>query len=189
MKETQEFVRIVNGLGQLYPRLMGFAATTAVNFYKERLVLGRDINNQPLAPRSNKRWLLRNRDKKKGRAIGIDTGTMKRDIQKIYVSADSAIVGTTRISSPYARVFNEGFKGTLTQNVKSHERRKPKKSKKGKKDKASSGTTQVQAYTRVIQQNIPKREIMGVSPFLDRRIQAEQTRLIIENIQKHSTNV
>jgi phage gpG-like protein len=199
--ETIEFTRITNALSNLYPKLMNYAATTAVNFFKERFVVGRDINNIPFKKRSENDWgKKRGRDRKGGRGILIDTGTLKRDIQKLTVTSDYAIVGTTRISSPRAKAHNEGFKGEVTQNVKAHERRRFGKEKRGtgvysvktrkertRTHKVVTGTIKVKAFTRRIKQDIPQRQFMGNSPFLDRRIQAEQTRLIIETITKASS--
>lgn len=201
MNETQEFLKITNGLAILYPKLMNYAATTAVNFYKERFVVGRDINNITFKARSKNVWLTRKRDAKGGRAILVDKAALKRDIQKLSIKTDYAIIGTTRITSPYAKAHNEGFKGTVTQQVKPHTRRRWGKEKRGtgvynvktqkektRTVKVQTSTTQVRAFTRRIKQNIPQRNFMGVSAFLDRRIQAEQTRLIIENIKKHSAS-
>ncbi len=202
MTETLEFTRITNALATLYPKLMNYAATTAVNFFKERFVVGRDINNIPFKKRSENVWgEKRGRDKKGGRGILVDSATLKRDIQKLTVTNDYAIVGTSRISSPRAKAHNEGFKGTVTQQVNAHTRRKFGKEKRGtgvygvktrkertKTVKIVTATTQVKAFTRRIKQSIPQRQFMGNSPFLDRRIQAEQTRLIIETITKASSS-
>lgn len=186
--ETIEFTRIVNALAQLYPKLMHIAATTAVNFFKERFVVGRDINNQPFKPRSKNVWIERNRDRKGGRAILVDKAILKRDIHKIQVTEERAVVGTSRITSPYAKAHNEGFKGTVTQHVKPHSRRrfKSKTTKKGNIKKTHTGTVKVKAFTRRIKQNIPQRQFMGNSAFLDRRMQAEITRATIETINKAS---
>lgn len=199
--DTIEFVRITNALTSLYPKLMNYAATTAVNFFKERFVVERDINNIPFKKRSENVWgEKRGRDKKGGRAILVDTATLKRDIQKLTVSQEYAIVGTSRISAPRAKAHNEGFRGTVTQQVAAHQRRRFGKEKRGtgvfnvktrkertKTIKVVTGTVQVKAFTRRIKQDIPQRQFMGNSPFLDRRIQAEQTRLIIQTIVKASS--
>ena len=199
MNETLEFVRITNALANLYPTLNHKAAITAVNFFKERFTLGRDINNIPFKKREENIWgERRKRDAKGGRGILIDTGIMKRDIQVLTVGSDYAIIGTTRISSPRAKAHNEGFKGTVTQQVKAFERKRYRtgivktKALKTRTNitfgKIATGqTVQVKAFTRRIKQNIEKRQFMGNSPFLDRRIQAEQTRLIIETIKKASS--
>lgn len=199
MNETIEFTRITNALATMYPKLMNYAAIEAVNFFKERLVLGRDINNVPFKKRSDNIWIRRGRDKKGGRAILVDTGIMKKDIQKIYVGADHAIVGTSRISAPRAKAHNEGFKGTVTQNVKAHTRRRFGTEKKGtgvyniktrsektRKVKVVAATIPIKAFTRRIKQDIPQRQFMGNSPMLDRRIQAMVTRKTIETITKAS---
>jgi len=196
--DTIEFINITSALDKLYPKLMNYAATTAVNFFKERFVVGRDINNIPFKRRSENVWgERRQRDKKGGRGILVDTGVLKRDIQKIRVTQDYAIVGTTRISSPRAKAHNEGFNGTVSQNVKAHTRGRYKigitkkthlKTRtKIQFGKIKTGDVFVKAFTRRIKQKIPKRQFMGNSPFLDRRIQAEQTRLIIETIKKASS--
>lgn len=196
LQETIDFTRITNALATLYPKLMNYAAIEAVNFFKERLTVGRDINNVPLKPRSKNVWVTRDRDKREGRAIGVDTTTMKRDIQKIYVTADTAIVGTTRISAPYAKAFNEGFKGVVTQNVKAHKRGRYKIGIVQKKElkkrsnisfgQVKTGEVEVKAFTRRVTRNQPARQIMGNSLFLDRRIQAMVTRKTIETITKAS---
>lgn len=193
MEDIKEFTRITQALGNLYPKLMNYAAIEAVNFFKERLTVGRDINNVPLKPRSKNVWVTRNRDKRGGRAIGVDTATMKRDIQKISVTADSAIVGTTKISSPYAKAFVEGFNGTITQNVRKHTRRRFSqvsssnvKTRRTTSKKVATGEIEVKPFTRRIKRNQPARQIMGNSPMLDRRIQAMVTRKTIETITKAS---
>lgn len=199
MEDIKEFTRITQALGNLYPKLMNYAAIEAVNFFKERLTVGRDINNVPFKKRSDNIWIRRGRDKKGGRAILVDTGTMKRDIQKIYVGADTAIVGTSRISAPRAKAHNEGFSGTVTQNVKAHTRRRFGKEKQGtgvfnvktrrertRTKKVVTGNIEVKPFTRRIKQNIPQRQFMGNSPMLDRRIQAMVTRKTIETITKAS---
>lgn len=53
---------------------------------------------------------------------------------------------------PYAKTHNEGFEGTVTQEVGEHAR----KGKKGQEFK-------VKAFTRTIQQQIPKRQFAGLN--------------------------
>jgi len=200
LKETQEFTRITDALATLYPKLSGYAATTAVNFFKDRIRLGIDINNNTFAPRSNKVWQTRGRDKKSGRAVLVDTGTLIRDIQKLTVNTDYAIVGTTRISAPYAKAHNEGFKGDVTQQVKAHDRRRWGKQKIGtgiysvksrkektKTVKVQTGTVHVKAYQRKISQNLPQRQFMGNSTVLDRAITTSITKVMVDTIKNASS--
>lgn len=190
VKETIEFTRIVSALGKLYPRLPNYAATVAVNYFKQRFVVQRDIFEKPLQKRKN------NVDPGRAILVGKGSGRFKRDIQKIRVTDTYAIVGTTKISAPYAKAHNEGFKGTVT--VRQFTRRRYKHVKEkytDKKGQSRSRTSkQVDTSTQPIivgtfkrKMNLPKRQVMGVSPFVDRRIQAEVTRQIIYTIKTNSS--
>lgn len=189
-KDTAEFLKIVDGLSRLYPKLPNYAAITAVNFFKERFVLGRDIYNVPFKKRKN------NVDPGRATLVGKGTAILKRDVHKIFVNDVRAIVGTTKITAPYGKAHNEGFKGTVT--VRAHGRHRYKKvkekytTKKGnertrtsKQIDSSSGKIQVGTFRRKM--NLPQRRFMGNSPFLDRRIQKEITKQMLDTIIKNSS--
>lgn len=189
-KELIEFTKIMNGLSVLYPKLPNYAAITAVNFYKERIVYGRDINDKPFKKRADEG------KKNKGRAILVKTGKLKRDIHKISVTAERAIVGTSRLTEPYAKAHNEGFKGTVT--VRAHGRNRYKKVKETYADRngitrnrtskqVDTAGSKIQVGTFSRKMDLPQRQYMGVSPLLDRRIQKVVTSKIIENIKQNSS--
>jgi len=201
-----EFTAIVNRLSALYPKLMNYAAVTAVNFFKERFVLGQDVNGVPFKPRSKNVWgKQRRRDTptpkgaksgRGGRATLVDTGRLKRDVQKLFVGADYAIIGTTRLTAPYAKANNEGFSGTVKQHVRAHDRKRYGKEKRGtgvysvktQKERTKTvtivtGTVRVKAYDRTINQKIPKRQFMGNSALLDKRIERVLTAEMIRAIK------
>lgn len=188
--DTIEFLRITDALGRLYPKLPNYAATVAVNFFKERFVVQRDINNRPFKKRKD--------DSDKGRAIlvGKGTGILKRDIHKQVVTDTYAIIGTSKLTAPYAKAHNQGFKGTVT--VRSFTRRRYKKvkekytTKKGnertrtsKQVNTDAGVIKVGTHRRKV--DLPARTFMGVSAFLDRRIQATVTKQITQTIIANST--
>jgi hypothetical protein len=190
IKETIEFTKIMDGLSRLYPKLPNYAAITAVNFYKERFVVQRDIYDKPLKKRTS------DTKKDKGRAIEVKSGRFKRDIQKILVTDTRAIVGTTRLTAPYAKAQNEGFKGTVT--VRAHGRNRYKKVKEAYTDKngrarnrtskqVDTDKEKIQVGTFRRNMNLPERRVMGVSPLVDRRIQKTVTSKIIENIKENSS--
>jgi hypothetical protein len=190
IKETIEFLKIVNALKLLYPKLPNFAAITAVNFFKERFVLGRDINNITFKSRADKR------DRKRAILVGKGSGILKRDIQKLKVTADYAIVGTTRLSAPYAKAHNEGFSGIVS--VKAHTRVRYKKvkekytTKKGNEKtrtskQVDSDSAKIQVGTFRRKMHLPKRQFMGASAFLDRRIQKLVTEQMIKTILANSS--
>lgn len=175
-RETIEFTNIMNRLAAKYRVLPGIAATVAVNFFKERFVQQNwiDARTQP--------WKKRKSEKDRGRAVLVKTARLKRDVQKIYVGDTYAIVGTTRLTAPYAKAHNEGFKGTVTVNA--HRRNRYKKvketyiTKKGNQRTRTSKqvdqvTGPIQVGTHRRKMNIPQRRFMGPSPVLDNRIERQ----------------
>ncbi|ODM52204.1 hypothetical protein BFF93_15760 [Elizabethkingia meningoseptica] len=97
-----------------------------------------------------------------GRALLVKSGKLKRSIRIASIQADKVTIAVGGADVPYARVHNEGFKGTINQQVKEHIRR-------GKNFK----NIKVSAFNRTIQQNIPKRQFIGSeeqSPILKERI-------------------
>lgn len=102
---------------------------------------------------------------------------------------------TLKNSSPYAKIHNEGFNGTVT--VKAHSRNKYSKAKKGtgkftKKGKErmqtvtfKSGSSQVRAHQRKM--DIPKRQFMPTrpddSPVLNNAIERQIARDIKQLMQ------
>ena len=127
--------------------------------------------------------------KNKGRAILVQSGRLKRSIRITRYITDGVAVGS---DTPYAKVHNEGFRGTVQ--VKAFQRNKyeSKKVETGKLTKKGNmrmktvqsiaGTIPVKAHT--MRMNIPKREFLGNSPYLEARI----TRLIAAQLMKISNN-
>lgn len=84
------------------------------------------------------------------RAILIKTAKLRRSIRVSRIVEDAVYIQAGGADVPYARAHNEGFSGTVNQNVGEHLR----KGKKGQSIKVS-------AFKRTIQQNIPKRKFIG----------------------------
>ena len=100
------------------------------------------------------------------RAILVKTAKMKRSVRISRIVDDAVYIQAGGADVPYARAHNEGFSGTVEQNVKEHIR----KTKNLKNVKVS-------AFKRTIQQNIPKRKYIGDahdSSILRNRIRAVQ---------------
>ena len=94
--------------------------------------------------------------KRNGRAVLIDTGQLRRSIRIVRTTADSVLIGT---DDPKAKAHNEGLKIGLIQKVGSYERKGVAKKK-----------VTVKEHTRRINQNIPKRQFIGDSPYLRTRL-------------------
>lgn len=156
----------------------GLLGNDAVNFFLDRFAQSNWIGN------SVQFWQKRSTKAKrnKGRALLIDTGRLRRSIRIVRITGMAVTIGT---DVPYAKAHNEGFKGVVK--VKAHARNRytrektgtGKFTKRGKERMKTvsriSGNTSVSGYERRV--NIPRRQFMGNSPFLEgklkRRLQAE----------------
>ena len=142
------------------PAMLG---NDAVNFFldswKRQAWLGDTL--EPWQPRRNVNW--GGRKNNKGRAILVQSGRLRRSIRITSIQGLRVTIGT---DVPYARAHNEGLRLGEIQQVKGFTRKKP-----------LGGTTTVKPFTRRINQNIPKRQFMGDSPYLskllERRLKAE----------------
>lgn len=121
-----------------------------------------------------KRSVVRKRSDN-GRGILIKSGKLMRGIRP----APNHMLAKVINSVPYAKVHNEGFKGTVK--VEAHERAIYKRSREGtgihsirsrrermKTVSTRTGSAEVKAHTRKV--NMPARPFMKDSPVLDREI-------------------
>lgn len=123
------------------------------------------------------RWAPRKqgwRKKPRKGSILIFTGNLRRSIRITRLNADAVWIGS---AIKYARIHNEGFRGTITQSVKAHTRKinsiatvQSIASRRTSKRKVQVGSSMVSAHTRTIKQHIPKRQFMGESPYLRSRM-------------------
>jgi phage gpG-like protein len=163
---------------------------TAVLFTKQRFGQKNWIGDRveywrPRKPHS--RWGKTARNK--GRALLVDTGRLRRSVRIMGKTSYSVTIGS---DVPYATAHNDGFRGSVSQQVSAHARRKFGKEKVGtgkfnkngsertRSKKVVAGTTQVSAHARTIKQNIPRRRFIGQSQYLTKQIE----RLISSEIMK-----
>lgn len=193
MNETIEVAQVIKAIESACTRLPDKIAATAVNFSKERFRAQNwvDGNTEPWRPRKkSSRWGKTKRNN--GRKLLVDTGRLRRSIRKIYADSEVVIIGT---DVEYAQVHNDGFSGTVIQDVKAHKRNRYGKKKEGKgiysvktrrertrTVKTIESTGMVKAHTRTIHQNIPRRQFIGQSAILSQQIErivvAEFTRAL-----------
>ncbi len=184
--QTIQFTKAINELGKLWPKLPNIAATVAVNFSKERFV------QQNWVDRTTSPWKRNSdavkRSKNRGRAILVKTGRLKRDVQKIYVTANTALIGTSKLTVPYAKAHNEGFKGTVqVKAFKRHRYKKVKEKYTTKKGNERSRTSKqlddskplIVVRTHNRKMNIKQNKFLGPSAVLDTRIERQLTAEII----------
>lgn len=148
-------------------RLPAIAGNTALNFFLD------SFKNQGWLGNTLQPWLKRKDPTKwgqhpprNGRALLVLTGKMRRATRITKVNQDTVGIGN---DDPKAKAHNEGLRIGQIQKVGSYTRntvgRKP---------------ATVKAHTRRINQNIPKRQFIGDSPYLT----AQLKRIISAEIMK-----
>jgi phage gpG-like protein len=151
------FSRDALKLQNAYRKAMRMVGATAVNFSKERFVRKNWVDRTPVG------W--EKTEKKKGSTL-VASGQLKRSIRIQSMNAHKIIIGS---DIPYAKIHNEG--GTINKSVKV--KGFARISMKGKKH-------DVKPHTRQMNLTIPKRQFIGVSAILERRIERTLDRVFKE---------
>jgi len=146
-KTLRDVLDSVNKVTRRIPQILG---AEAVAYSKDRFA-ARAWDGQPWPARKATAW-GKSDDGKKSRGLLMQTGALRRSIRVIKTAPQYVVIGTDRV---YARIHNEGGTVSATQNVRSFRRK--------------SGA-QVRAHTRTVVIVIPKRQYMGVSDGLRKRL-------------------
>lgn len=144
-------------------RLVNRAGVVAVNFSKERFVRKNWVD------RSREPW--KKRAKKDKGSLMVRSGRLKRSIRKLSEGDYFVYVGT---DVPYAQVHNEGGTISKTTNVRTHTR-----SRKGRGE-----AIKVKAHRRKMNLTLPKRQFLGDSAVLGRRIERFASKELTNEISK-----
>lgn len=170
-KQLQEF----GNFKAAYPRFVG---NIAVNFYKDSFKRSGFIDKSGVdkwQPRKPNTW---SKKSDKGRKLLIKSGRLRRSIRIIRTGLGFVQVGS---DVEYARIHNEGGKISGVQNVSSYKRKGYKRKAhtrtwNGQRQRIKAhtvGVSTVKAHKRKVNITIPKRQYMGVSLFLLKRIVAQ----------------
>jgi phage gpG-like protein len=164
----RESIRVQQALNRVYKRTPTLVGGTAVGFYKDR------FRFQAWQDQTREAWPERKRKDKnrKRRNLLVKTGRLRRSIRVVSKGRNHVFVGT---DVPYAQAHNEGFKGKVNQNVSGHKVKEHKRrshTRDGRRVKAQVVQSHRKgSFTRTIDQNIQKRQFMGESTFLNRRME------------------
>ncbi len=178
MKELSGFIRKMNQLERVYTRLPGTAAVIAVRFFKER------FREQAWLDSTKDKWQARKRQergKRNNRGILMDTGRLKRSIRKGPVNHERAIIYAGGTGIKYARIHNEGGRVSGSFTVKQHNRKQFERNRKGRKETVKAH--KVKAHTRKVNFTMPKRQFIGASRTLDKRLQLKLTAEIMRALK------
>ena len=161
-------------------RTISMVGIIAVNFSKERYVQKNWLSNR----REN--WKARKRPDRG--SVLVKSGRLKRSIRKISQGNYYVYIGT---DVPYAQIHNEGGDINKTVNVRAHTRKRSKRAvseRTGKtlKNRISNGTSQVRSHQRKMNVKIPKRQFLGESAILNRRIERFLSKELNKEISRSS---
>lgn len=153
------------------------AAALIVDFFKGR------FQRQSWVDTTVEKWRPRkDRSKKnRGRAILVKTGRLRRSIRAVSVAAERVVIGS---DVPYAQIHNEGGRIEGSQTVSSYTRRAHRRkgyTRNGKRVKASRvKESTVKSHTRNVRTTIPRRQFLGDSAALKKRLEG----MIIREINR-----
>lgn len=174
VKQWEQFKRETEKVLRKLPVLIG---NTAKNFFVDR------FKSQDWVDTRTEPWKKRkaNSPRNTGRAILTDTGRGKRAIRVLKANIGEVEVGIEGPEKKYMGAHNKGFRGTVQ--VGAHSRiatrkvgtrvlklkgRQKRERIGGRKTKIRGASHQVKGFSRKM--NLPKRQFIGNSHFLDRRI-------------------
>lgn len=178
MRETQDYINIMNALEKVYGTLPGKAAVIAVNFFKERFRQGNWIDTSTVTWKARK---VTKRLRDKGRALLVKSGKLKRDVHKVYANHNSALISTSTITKDYAKIHNEGGLVNATATIGEHTVKPFTRQRAGRTERVKSFT--VKEHTRKIRFRMPKRQYMGASAVMDNKIERMITLEFIKAIK------
>lgn len=166
---SPDFIKKLTRLSKLYTKFPELAAIEAVNFSKERFVRKNWVDKGVEAWKARKPSPEWHSDEQKKAAtrgsLMVKSGRLKRSIRKTAVTRNSVTIGT---DVPYAETHNEGAVINQSVNIKSHTR-----TRKGRESR-------VKAHKRRRMIKLPKRQFIGESAILLRRIERLVQREITE---------
>ena len=154
------------------------AGVIAVNFSKDRFRFKNWID------KTAEKWQARKRPYRG--SLLLRTGRLKRSIRKIASGDYYVVVGT---DVPYAQLHNEGGIVNKVAQVKAHTRkviiRQRKINRKGKVTTKAIGSkiVNVRAHNRKMNLTMPKRQFLGESELLMRRIEMHVNRELDKELQ------
>lgn len=156
--------RQLDRLSRVHENFIKRAAVVAVNFSKERFVLKNwaDTGREP--------WPARQR-KDRG-SLMVRTGRLKRSIRVIKTGNNYFVIGT---DVPYAQAHNDGLTIEKTVTVREHQRT----TTRGR----SARRVTVSTHARKMKRTFKKRQFIGESAILMRRIERQLEKDITEALK------
>ncbi len=167
-----EFNQMVDRLVRTRASLPNQIAVVAVAFTKERFQQQNWMDQiaQAWSPRKSRR----EGGTRRSQTLLVNTGRLKRSIRKISANQNLIVVGT---DSKYGQIHNDGGTINKTVNIGSFTKRGYTRVRNDRRENVRSHT--VNAHSRRMNTTIPKRQFIGNSAELNRRVE----NLIIQKLE------
>ena len=161
----KEQIRKLKRLNNRVPRIAG---TVAVHHIKQ------SFRNQGFTDQSLRKWKQRkHKGRGRRRAILVKSGALRRSVRITRIGRRSVSVGS---ELPYAQIHNEGGTIDTVQQVGKHTRKAHKRRRSGRKRRSVQVKEHiVSAHKRKINTKIPRRQFIGRSRKLERKIDLKIT--------------
>lgn len=138
----------------------GVIAETATEYYKQAMI-NKSWDGSPWPPYGNP-----SKEPSRGSLL-MRTNNLFSTIRPSVVEEGKVIISAGGAKVPYARVHNEGLRVRGVQNVRAHNRRRP----------GGLRSVQVQAHTRKVDFQMPRRQFMGFTQELKQSIESRIAQL------------
>jgi phage gpG-like protein len=154
-----DFIKKLNAVQKALKKMPQMVSKEAVRFSKERFQQANWIDN------STENWKKRKTQAgsatRNRRNILTDTGRLRRSIRTVKADQNNVVIGT---DVPYAAIHNNGGRYTVNQSVREHTRRAHRRGSSTVKEH------QVDSHNRTMRINMPRRQFMGKSQYLTKRL-------------------
>lgn len=174
-----DFDRGIREMDRLIRNLPDLIGNLAVNFFDD------NFDRQGFVDGTLTKWKPRTHNKKDiGAAANakrrggsysaktlVQSGTLRRSIQYEIKKVGRQTLITIFSDVPYAEIHNEGGEVNYTATIRQHRRKQPSRNTGRGKNKVASGITIVKQHTRTVKYTMPKRQFMGDSAGLTKRIE------------------
>lgn len=163
MEPEQAFRILERKFRKTMTRMPIIVGNEAVNFTLDNFMRQGFLGN------TFQRWLSRKqgwkKDNRSRRNVLINTGRLRRSIRIVRTTTNMVVIGS---DVPYARAHNEGSRLGVIQEVRSFTRK---------------NGSEVKAHTRKVNQNLPRRQFIGNSPYLNTRIKRVAAAAIMKDFK------
>lgn len=160
---AHDFINKLNAVQKAVKRLPKIVGNEAVLFSKQRFQQTNWIGDTTENWKKRKPgWVVESKESSRRNVLtGPGSGRLRKSIRVVSENSEKVVIGT---DVPYASIHNTGGRYTANQRVRSHKR------KEHRRGLSTVRATTVKGYSRTLHINMPKRQFIGNSSYLTKRM-------------------